>query len=202
MLVRMRQDGDALILGWSRGESRSVRKLMGASVMSQQIPSPPQQANYPPQAPQKKSHTVRNIFLVLILLSVLFVGGCFALVGAGLNAADKAIKESDNRAGGADNPMAIVEGKAFEVDGFEYASGWKITNSAFGFDLKNLKVTNNREDKDSALVEIKFMRGTEVLASADCVSDPIAVGQTVSLTCLSTDKLPKRYDEITINDTF
>ena len=165
---------------------------------AQQSPPP---GYFPPQ-PQKKSHTVRNVFLALGLIFILFVGGCFAIVGAGLNAADKAIKENDSRAGGADNPLTIVEGKAFEVDGFNYAAGWKLVGSQFGLDIKNLKVTNNREDEDSALVEIKFMKGSEVVADADCTSDPITVGQTVTLTCISADKLPKNFDEITINDTF
>ena len=170
--------------------------------MSQQPPAYAEQAAQPQPPAPKKKHTLRNVLLILVLVFVLFVGGCFALVGAGLSAADKAIKENDNRPGGADNPLTIAEGKAFEVDGFAYAAGWKIVGSPIGFDVKKLKVTNNRDDKDSAIVEIKFMRGTEVLALADCSTEPIAVGQTTSLTCISTDKLPKKYDEITINDTF
>lgn len=153
-------------------------------------------------APPKKSHTVRNVFLVLALLAVLLVGGCIALLGAGLDAADKAIKEDANKAGGVENPMAIEPGKAFEVDGFDYAAGWSVTSSQFGLEVKGLKVTNNREDRDSALVEIKFMRGNEVAALADCTTSPIQVGETVTVKCLSGDKLPKQYDEITINDSF
>ena len=169
-----------------------------------QMPDQPygqQPAYYPPQ-PQKKSHTLRNVLLIMGLLLILFVGGCFALVGAGLNAADKAIKANDNRPGGADNPLSITEGKAFEVDGFEYARGWKVVGGPFGLDIKNLKVTNNRDDKDSAFVEVKFMKGSEVLAMADCSSSPIPVGQTVTLTCSSTDNLPKQYGKLTINDSF
>ena len=63
-------------------------------------------------------------------------------------------------------------------------------------------MTNNRDDKDSALVEIKFWSGDEVLALADCTTEPIAVGTTTTLNCVSTDSIPKNYDRVTINDTF
>ena len=82
--------------------------------------------------------------------------------------------------------MAITEGKAFEVDGFNYAAGWSIGKDALGdLDVKGLKVTNNRDDTDSALVEIKVWKGTEVLALTDCTTEPIGVGTTVTLSCFS-----------------
>ena len=100
-------------------------------------------------------------------------------------------------------PADDQQGKAFEVDGFKYAAGWSIGKDALGdLDVKGLKVTNNRDDKDSALVEIKLWKGTEVVALTDCTTEPIGVGTTVSLSCLSADRLPKGYDKITINDTF
>lgn len=167
---------------------------------------PPQQP-YPPQGyappPQKKSHTLRNVLLVLAVLFVLVIGGCFALIGGVANEVDKAIKEDANKSGGTDNPMTIKEGEAFEVDGFKYAAGWTVNKDAIGgIDIKGLKVTNERDDKDSALVEIKFWKGSEVLGLADCTTEPIGVDTTVTLNCFSGDKLPKSYDKITINDSF
>lgn len=100
------------------------------------------------------------------------------------------------------NPVTIVEGKAFDIRKFSYAAGWRITSNDFGMEVENLKVTNNRDDRDGAIVEIKFMKGSEVLASVDCTSDQIIPGQTVTLSCLSGDKKPKGYDRITINDMF
>ena len=162
-------------------------------------PTAPQYAPQPP----KKSHTVRNVLLGIVLLMVLVVGGCLALVGTAANEVGKAIEENDNRAGGANNPMAIEEGKAFDVAGFKYANGWKLSKDFGGYvKVSGLKVTNNRKDKDSALVEIKFWKGKEVLALVDCSTEPIAPDTTVTLDCLSTDKLPKAYSKITINDTF
>lgn len=155
------------------------------------------------QPPAKKKHTVRNVILGLLLLSVLVIGGCMALIGSAANEVGKAIEEDANKAGGTDNPMAIVEGESFEVDGFDYASGWKVTDDVLGdATVKALKVTNNRDDSDSAIVEIKFWKGNEVLALVDCATEPVDVGTTVTLDCYSTDKLPKSYDKITINDSF
>lgn len=166
--------------------------------MSQQ----PQYAQpYAPQPP-KKSHTVRNVLLGIALLFVLVIGGCLALVGGGVNEVDKAIKEDANKAGGTDNALTIKEGEAFEVDGFKYAEGWSIGQEFGLLAVKGLKVTNERGDKDSALVEIKLWDGSEVLALSNCTSEPIAADTTTTIDCSSGDKLPKGYDKVTINDMF
>lgn len=100
------------------------------------------------------------------------------------------------------NPVTIVEGKAFDIRKFNYAAGWKVKSSDFGMELDNLKVTNNRGERDGAFVKIKYMKGSEVLATIDCSSDQILPGQTVTLNCFGTEKKPSGYDRITINDTF
>ena len=162
-----------------------------------------EQGTWAPTEPPKKKHTVRNILLIFVLLTGLGIAGCAALVGGAANEVSKSIEADANKAGGTDNPLTIEQGKAFEVDGFKYAAGWSIGKDALGdLDVKGLKVTNNRDDKDSALVEIKLWKGTEVVALTDCTTEPIGVGTTVSLSCVSADKLPKGYDKITINDTF
>ncbi|MEO7269231.1 MAG: hypothetical protein ABIW49_08515 [Knoellia sp.] len=51
-------------------------------------------------------------------------------------------------------------------------------------------------------MQIKFMQGSEVLATIDCSSDQILPGQTATLNCFGTELKPKGYDRITINDTF
>jgi hypothetical protein len=169
------------------------------------IPVAPQPVYYAPQ-PVKQSHTARNILIVLGVLFILGVGGCLAVVGLAGNAVNDAIEEAeadDAKPGGPDNPLTIVEGQAFEVDGFSYAAGWSVgKDSIDDVDVQGLKVTNNRDKKDSALVEIKFWNGSEVLALADCTTEPIAQNTTTAVSCFSADKLPAAYDKITINDTF
>jgi hypothetical protein len=167
------------------------------------------QAQAPPTASQaqqpapKKSHTFRNVFLALCLVGVLFIGGCLAIVGLTANSVDKAIKKDQNQAGGTNHPVTIHPGKAFSIRDFDYDSGWKVGRDALGdLNVTGLKVTNHRGDKDSAIVEIKLWRGKEVLALADCTTEPIQVGTKVTLSCSSADKMPKSYDKVTINDTF
>lgn len=156
-----------------------------------------------PVNPPKKKHTVRNVILILLALGIAAFAACTAMVAGGANEVAKSIETNANKPGGDTNPLTITVGKAFEVDGFNYAQGWKIQNSAIDTaEVTGLKVTNNRQTKDSALVEIKFWKGTEVLALVDCTTEPIGVGTTVTLSCLGTDPLPKGYDKVTINDTF
>ena len=155
--------------------------------------------------PPKKKHTARNVLIALGVLFVVFVGGCAALVGAVGNEVNDAIEEADKKdqePGGPENPLEITEGQAFEVAGFSYQAGWKITSNSFSWDVAGLRVENNRDEKDSAIVEIKLWKGNEVLSLADCTTEPIAVGTITKVSCLVTDKLPKGYDRITINDTF
>lgn len=160
----------------------------------------------PTPTPAKKSHTVRNVILGVIAVFVLLIGGCLALVGGAANEISNSIDDAeaqDSEPGGPDNPLEITPGEEFSVSGFEYAGGWKIAAGEFGgIDVTGLKVTNNRDDKDSALVEIKFMQGTEVLALVDCSTEPVAVSQTTTLDCVSGDDLPQDYDALTINDSF
>lgn len=162
-------------------------------------------AYYAPQQPAKTSHTARNILLVFAVLFVLLVGGCVAVIGLAANEVDQAIDEeiaADKAPGGPDNPLEITPGEAFEVSDFDYAAGWSVVGGPVGLDIKGLKVTNNRDETDGAFVDIKLWKGTEVLASASCSTDQIAVGTTEKVSCLSGDDLPRSYDKVTINDSF
>lgn len=189
--------------GWHPQADGRERYWDGTQWTDQFRPAQGPPPEYPAAPPAKKSHTLRNVLLVIAGIMVLGIGGCTVATVAFVNEVDKAIEESDNEVGGPNNPMEIAEGEAFEVRGFEYAAGWTVGKDMVGdVDIKGLKVTNNRDRSDSALVEIKFWTGTEVLALADCTTEPIDVGTTVTLSCFSADDLPKSYDRITISDTF
>lgn len=158
----------------------------------------------PPVAP-KKSNPWKWIVIVLFVVGVLCCGG-FAACSAGvLGAADevsKSIDAGESESGGVNNAVTIKEGEAFDVRGFNYAAGWKVEEQFDSVDITGLKVTNNRTDRDGAIVEIKFMKGSEIAASADCTTDQLQPGQTATLNCISADSLPADYDKITINDAF
>lgn len=167
-------------------------------------PPPPYQAA-PAQQPKKSGMGKGCLISALIIVAVIIIGAvsCIAITGKAVDEVDKSIKAEQTESGGTNNPVTIEEGKAFEIRQFNYADGWTIVDSDLGgVEIRDLKVTNNRDDADAAFVEIKFMKGTEVLESIDCTSDQILVGQTATLTCLPTVEKPTGYDKITINDTF
>ena len=167
---------------------------------------PSQQMSQPPAQVQKKSSPWKWILITLVVL-FLVCGGGFAACTAGVlgtaNEVGESIESEDAQPGGPDNPLEISEGEAFEVSGFAYAEGWSISEGPMGdMVINDLKVTNNRDTKDSAIVEIKLLKGSEILATADCTSDQLQPGQTATLDCMSADEVPADYDTITINDTF
>ncbi len=200
--------------GWYPTPDGTQRYWDGTKWTESVAPSAPTGA---PPAPTKRGGALKWVLLAVGLVLVLGFGSCIAIVATAGNEVSKALDSvstdlgtsapdstpgTSDGSGDQDNPVVINEGKAFDVREFAYAKGWKIDNSDFGLSIKNLKVTNNRADKDAALVDIKFWKGTEVLATVSCTSDQIFTGTTVTLTCFSGDSLPKGYDKITINDTF
>lgn len=195
-----------------------------------QNPQPGQwQPTYPPAPPVKQKNWFLRHKIITGILGLVVIGGLAgALGGGGDTPSDAASTSSPAAAGTAGattaaaaqpaapqppkvdpddvgdeaHPVTIVEGKAFDIRKLAYAAGWKVTSNEFGMELKNLKVTNNRDDRDGPMVEIKFMKANEVLATIDCTSEQILPGQTATLNCFGTEPKPKGYDRITINDTF
>lgn len=172
-------------------------------------PAYPQQGYAPGYQGTPSSGSSNTTKIVLIVIGVLILvlgGGCLAvatLVGGAVNEAVETIESEDSQPGGPDNPLEITEGEAFEVSGFEYDPGWAVVGDFVDdADIEGLKVTNNRDNPDSAFVEIKLWSGNEVLATVDCYTDEIEVGTKVTVDCSSFDDLPADYDRITINDTF
>ncbi len=151
--------------------------------------------------PVKQSHTARNILIAFGIIFLVLVGGCIAVVAVVGNEVSDTL--NDDSEGGPNNPKAITEGEAFEVNGFEYADGWSIVGEPVSqtWHVDGLKVTNNRGKADRLLVEIKLLNGNEVLATATCGDfEKIAEDITITVGCVSGDPLPEAYDKITIQD--
>ena len=165
------------------------------------------QPGYPVQ-PQKQSHVLRNVLLILVGLLVLGCGGCFAVVGLGLNQANKAIDRAqgnDHRAGGPANPVEVQEGQPFEINGMRFLRGWRVDSTgAAGTTIENLQVTHHRkgDDEVTELVTFKFYRHQRLLSESTCAATPLGYGQTGVVNCTPIGRVLKHYDRITVNDTF
>lgn len=156
-----------------------------------------QETNYQ-SAPPKKKHTVRNVILVLIALSILFIGGCLALVGGAVNEVDKALQaEAEN-----DKPVEVTEGEAFTHDEYQADEGWRVARDGMGTaTIKGLKVTNEADSARAAQLTFRFYKGNENLGEVECTANQMQTGEKSGLQCFSLDeKFPKGYDTIKVSD--
>lgn len=153
-----------------------------------------------PYQPPKKSHTLRNVLLILGVLGVLFCGGCLAVTGAFVNEVDKAVEEEEKN----DAPTVIQEGEAFEHDGYKVDAGWKVGKDALDdMDITGMSATNTGDEgRRSALLDITFLKGTTVVASVTCSSQELDKGQSSKLDCSSFDDYTTEYDTIKVADAF
>ena len=195
--------------GWHPDGSGGERYWDGTAWTDQTRPGAqqgaPQQAAYAtPQQPVKKKHTVRNVLLVLVLLFVLFAGGCAALFGVVLNEADKALDEEAKN----DIPTAIEEGAAFEHDGFSVAKGWSVKPDQFGGATieratVTLKDDQGMSDGRDAMLTFRLYDGKTVVSEILCSANTMQEGESSRLDCssLDTEKLGK-WDTIKVADTW
>jgi Protein of unknown function (DUF2510) len=197
--------------GWSdnfRPLGSEQTQQPGQPAMTAGYPTYQQPAYGQPQPyltqPVKQSHTARNILIVFAVIFLVVVGGCIAVVAVVGGKVNDAV--NDQSVGGPNNPLKITEGQSFEVNGFDYADGWSITDEPVSgtWHVDNLKVTNHRGKADRLLVEIKLYQASEILATAECFTgngvDKIPEDTTVTVDCSSSDPLPAAYDKVTIND--
>jgi hypothetical protein len=158
----------------------------------------PPQGYYQPGPPPKKKHTVRNILLVLVLLFVLFIGGCMALLGTAANEIDKSIKDEEAN----DKPTAVAAGKAFTHDDFKVDAGWKVSKDGLGgVTIEGLRVTNDSKEARTALFDFTFYKGKENLAEVTCSSNELQGGESSKLDCFGDD-FPVGYKTIKVADSF
>jgi hypothetical protein len=166
--------------------------------MSQQVPQQPH-VQYQPQFQQpKKKHTARNVFIVIGVLFLLGVGGCFAIVGAVGNSVSKSIDEDASK----NAPRAVTVGTAFTLGKHSTLAGWTVTKNELGMFAVTGKVKNVSDVTSTAFIHFKFLNATgEVLGNVDCNSADLEPGQTQVLNCIPDGKFAK-YTKVTAEATF
>jgi hypothetical protein len=165
-----------------------------------QGPGPqPQYPMQPMQPPPKKKHTVRNVFIVLGVLGVVFIGGCVAIVGKAADDVSKSVDADKDK----NAPRDVAAGKAFTIGKHETLAGWTVTKDSVlgGFKVTG-KVKNTSDATSTAFIHFKFIdaKGT-VLGNVDCNSGDLEPGQTQALNCIP-DGTWGKYTKITAEATF
>ncbi|QNE17642.1 hypothetical protein F1D05_06655 [Kribbella qitaiheensis] len=148
--------------------------------------------------PPKKKHTVRNVFLVLLTLAVLGVGGCVAFLGKAADDISKGIDDTTAR----NAPRDVKAGQAFSIGKHETLAGWAVKNELGMFSITG-KVKNVSDATSTAFLHFKFLtKDGEVLGNVDCNSSDLEPGQTAVMNCVPDGKFSTAYAKITAEATF
>lgn len=165
-------------------------------------PQQPYQPNPYPQQPQKKSK-VWWILGGIALVGILACGGCFAVVGLAADEASKSIDKSLDEEAENDRPTVIKEGAAFEHDKYKVDAGWKVGREFGTVTITGMRVTNDSdEEARTALLDVAFYKGDEVLATVSCSSQELQGNESSRMDCVSGDPFPRGYTEIKVSDAF
>jgi len=167
-----------------------------------QYPQQQQPAQFqPPTAypqPPKKKHTVRNVFLVLLVICVLGMGGCVAFLASAGNELAKSVDDSTARS----EPQEVTVGKAFSIGKHQTLAGWTVSSEAGMFSVAG-KVTNVSDSTSTAFLHFKFVSKTgEVLGNVQCNSSDLEPKQTQVLNCIPDGQFSKAYAKVTAEATF
>jgi hypothetical protein len=161
------------------------------------------QPGYPPQ---KQSHTLRNVLLIVLGVVVLFFVGCSVLVGTVVHKAGKAVDDEVSR----HKPTTVTPGQEFTHDGFRVAGGWRVGKDDFAdlATITGLRVTNEHNgaftspDGRTAFLTFRLYDGDTVVAQISCSGKQLQEGESSVMTCVSGDKLPPTYHTIKVSDIF
>jgi hypothetical protein len=164
-----------------------------------------------PYQPKKggSGKTIAIVVAVIVLVVLLFCGGIIGLIiWAANNVEDEFDEFESDRVGGPDNPITVTEGESFEIDGIEYADGWRIVPAADDTSqdaIVGLQGENDRSDESSENVSLQFtfVTGDTEVGSLSCYSDgPISYGNTEELNCSAYDAIPDSYDGIEVSASY
>jgi hypothetical protein len=95
-------------------------------------------------------------------------------------------------------PVTIKVGQSIVIGKHQILPGWKATKAEYldTFEV-TAKVTNIGDETSSSLMEMKFLKGNEVVGDVMLTSNPLEPGQIQKLNGLSDDEFVK-YDRITV----
>jgi len=142
-----------------------------------------------PQPPAKKSHTLRNVLLILGLLGVLVVGGCFAIVAATGDAINDAVDDASKAASTGHDVTYRVTGTAKTADVTFTTDGSTSTSQENGVAVpwsKDLKIDGELFSVYQVLAQNGGETGKvtcEILVDGESVKTNTSAGAYAIATC-------------------
>jgi hypothetical protein len=164
---------------------------------------------YPTPSPYQQPRSGGGGKIALIIVAVvvgvilLFCGGIVALVVWIAQSVDDALPDRD-RPGGPDNPISVTEGEEFEIDEFEFESGWTVQADEYdSLDIVGLRAENTDEGgpADSIYVYFTFIDDNVELGDISCSASSVKPGRTANMDCSGFDDITG-YDEIEVNVSY
>jgi hypothetical protein len=98
-------------------------------------------------------------------------------------------------------PCAVRVGGAFQLGEHTVLAGWKIKDSGFGMTIVG-KARNTGDKSSTMFINVKFLRGDEVMANVMCNTGELAPGQSEALNCIPDGTYTKKFDKVTAEAAF
>ena len=98
-------------------------------------------------------------------------------------------------------PCTIQVGKPFQLGKHTVQAGWKVTSE---YDTMSIvgKAKNTSSETSTMFIDIKFLKGSDVVAVVSCNTSELEPGQTQAMNCFGTDTFTKQYDHVTAEASF
>lgn len=115
--------------------------------------------------------------------------------------------DSEECSGDKRDPCVVKLGQAWAKGKHRLDKGWKVTYVQYVGPQLEGSVTNISDEPGSAFFNVKFLKGSKVVANMQCTTGELEPGQSEDVECFNmTDKdsalRPGTYDIITAETTF
>ncbi|MEU4291808.1 hypothetical protein AB0E63_26575 [Kribbella sp. NPDC026596] len=98
-------------------------------------------------------------------------------------------------------PCEVKVGSAFKLGSHTVLAGWKIKDSGFGMTI--VGKAKNTDDKTSTMfIDVKFLKGDEVVAHVMCNTGDLEPGQSETMNCIPDGTYTKKFTKVTAEATF
>lgn len=98
-------------------------------------------------------------------------------------------------------PCTVTVGKPFELGKHTVLSGWKTVDEYGTLSITG-KAKNTSGETSTMFIDVKFLKGDDVLAVVSCSTNELEPGQTQALSCFGTDSFTKKYNRVTAEASF